>query len=308
MIIVNQNYGQLGNRLFLYAHILAYAAEHGRSVYYPGFTENSPFFPGLQKTGTIAIRRHLVGGGLPKLIQKSSFYFFRRFFYFNSKPLRFIEKLFGRKIHCRIDPLEEVFYPDYNPRQSLPKGICFFEGWAFRVHKTFQKHHEEIQQLFRFSSNLRTASRETLGKAQSQIKIGVHIRMGDYKKLAPQWVYPKEFWHSAMKKIQDECGGNVAFFLVSDDPDLRFNEEWIFRNRGAYQDDIALLSECDYVLGPPSTFNRWAAFVGGKPHFCTWDDKTLPALENFSPFKLCSKKALQMSDGELEAVRWFGIA
>jgi hypothetical protein len=286
---------------------LAYAVEHGRRVFYPGFADNACFFPELQKTGTLSIKKNLFGCSLPKEVNKRTFLLIRRFFHSDSKPLRILEKLLGRKIHCRVDPLEEVFYPDLNSGQMLPQGICFFEGWAFRLHKTFCKHHQDLRRLFRFSDQLKQTSHETLSARGSQIKVGVHIRMGDYIKFAPQWVYPREFWYQAMKKIQSECFGGATFIVVSDDNEIDFPDKWIFRHRGSYQADMALLSECDLVLGPPSTFNRWAAFVGGKPHFCAWNSLELPSVEKFQNFKLCSKSYMELTRDEVESVRWFGI-
>ena len=308
MIIINQNYGQLGNQLFLYAHFLAFAAEHGRKVYYPGFAENTPFFPEFQKNGTASIRKNLVGCELPLKANNQMFRLLRRFFHHNSKSIRLVESVSGIKIHFQIDPLKEFAYTDLQPYKKLPTGFFFFEGWAFRVHQTFQKHHGEIRSLFRFSDSLIEACRQTLETAPSKIKVGVHIRMGDYKKLAPQWVYPKDFWYEAMKKIRRECDGSASFFVVSDDNEIDFDEQWIVRHRGTCHSDMALLSECDYILGPPSTFNRWAAFVGGKPHYCAWNHSEFPSLKNFHIFKLSSDSFFELTNNDKEAIRWFGIA
>lgn len=257
--------------------------------------------------GTASIRKDLFGCGIPASLNFLIFRLLKRLFHFNSKPIRFIERFYRKKIHLRLDPLEDFFYPDLKSSHRVPTGICFFEGWAFRMHRTFQKHHAEIRKLFRFSESLENSSKAVLSIAPDKIKIGVHIRMGDYKKLAPQWVYPLEFWHEAMKNIQSKCSDRASFFVVSDDGDIDFPENWIVRHRGSYQTDMALLSECDFVLGPPSTFNRWAAFVGGKPHYCAWNSNEFPYLDKFHNFKLSSDSFFELTDDEKEAVRWFGI-
>jgi hypothetical protein len=307
VIVINQNYGQLGNRLFLYAHLLAYAMETRRTVYYPGFVEHLSLFPELCATTRTAVTKNIVGCRLPDSVHHYAFIALRRVFHSQSKPMRLLEKASGRRLHLELEPLAEVFYPDLDPDQRVPTGICFFEGWAFRVHKTFQKHQHEIRRIFRFSDLLTTAATATLAAAPRNITVGVHIRMGDYKKHAPQWVYPKEFWYEAMGKIHNESAGKATFHVVSDDADIDFSEKWINRHRGSYQSDLALLSHCDFVLGPPSTFNRWAAFAGNKKHYCAWNSRELPSLADFQAFKLSSESCAALSHEEIEAVRWFGI-
>ena len=307
MIVINQNYGQLGNRLFLYAHFLAYAMETRRSVYYPGFADHSALFPELCATTRSAAGKNIVGCRLPASFHNQAFRALMRAFHSHSKPMRLLEKASGRCFHLQLEHLAEVFYPDLDPSQQVPTGICFFEGWAFRVHETFQKHQHEIRRIFRFSDSLTTAATATLAAAPSNITVGVHIRVGDYKKHAPQWVYPKEFWCEAMKNIHNESGGKATFHVVSDDADIEFSEKWIIRHRGSYSSDLALLAQCDFVLGPPSTFNRWAAFAGNKRHYCAWNSRELPSLANFQAFKLSSESPLALSHEEIEAVRWFGI-
>jgi len=59
----------------------------------------------------------------------------------------------------------------------------------------------------------------------------------------------------------------MAFFVCSDEP--RFREEFAGLTVGiggrSPLEDLCTLSECDYILGPPSTFSQWASFYGGRP-------------------------------------------
>jgi hypothetical protein len=304
MIIINQNYGQLCNQLFLYAHLAAYAIEKKRTLYYPGFAKNFSYFPNLKKPGQGKI---LFGNRCPRWFNSFSYFFYRRFFYSNSKPTRWIESLLKIKIHFKMDPLQETFYPDID-RINLPQGICFFEGWAFRMHETFQKHSKHLRNLFELDEYYTKKASEFVRKLHGGLKIGIHIRLGDYKEEAKQWVFPMEFWKRLMQNIRQETGNIATFILVSDDPEINFNENWIIRHRGDRFEDLSLLAACDLVVGPPSTFNRWAAFSGCKPHFCTWEDKNFPHINDFKIFKLCSEKKLALNDADLNGVRWCGIA
>ena len=49
MIVIGRKYGQLGNRLFLYAHFIANAKDHKYIVFNPAFDEYASFFEGTAK-------------------------------------------------------------------------------------------------------------------------------------------------------------------------------------------------------------------------------------------------------------------
>jgi len=304
MIIINQNYGQLCNRLFLYAHLLAYSIEEGCRLWYPGFSENIPYFPNLRNsTG----EKTIFGTNYAQSVNKAADIFFRRFFYAESKPVRWSESILKTKIHCKMEPLEGVFFPD-RTALKLPKKLCFFQGWAFRVHETWQKHHMRLRTLFQFDQSLSDYARVYVENHAGNLPIGIHIRLGDYQDVCQQWVYPKNFWLNVMKKLRENSGGRAVFIVVSDDPQIEFDEEWILRHRGNRFEDLAVLAGCKFIAGPPSTFNRWAAFVGGKPHYCVNRTDFMPSIEDFMQFKLSSNNPLNLNIKEINAIRWHGIA
>jgi hypothetical protein len=304
MIIINQNYGQLCNQLFLYAHLIAYCINEKRSLWYPGFSENLEYFPNLARE---VKNCGLFGNRFPEWLNAKAYSFFRRFFYSNSKLTRSIEYLLNRRIVFKMDALQEFCYPDRNG-EKLPMGVCFFEGWAFRLHETWNNHHKRLKKLFEFSEDLRSHARTVIKRSGEEINIGIHIRRGDYLDMCSQWVYPMDYWINLMKELRQESGGRASFWVVSDDLNVDFKEDWITRYRGDRFEDLAVLAECDMIAGPPSTFNRWAAFVGGKPHCCIWSADNVPHVRDFSTFKLCSELKLNLSEHDLETIRWCGIA
>lgn len=47
-------------------------------------------------------------------------------------------------------------------------------------------------------------------------------------------------------------------------------------------EDVGILSKMDYIVGPPSTFNGWASFIGNKKRFWMNPEKMNPcSLEEF---------------------------
>lgn len=56
------------------------------------------------------------------------------------------------------------------------------------------------------------------------------------------------------KKKSEGKGLKVRFEIFSDENAVRSAE-----------DDQTLMSQCDYIIGPPSTFSTWASFMGKVP-------------------------------------------
>ena len=94
------------------------------------------------------------------------------------------------------------------------------------------------------------------------------------------------FWFELMNRLRDELNKSVTFVIVSDDKSIDFPQDWIVRHRGSPLEDMALLSCCDLIAGPPSTFNRWAAFAGAKRHYSAWNSDEYPKIVDFKNFKL----------------------
>jgi hypothetical protein len=59
-------------------------------------------------------------------------------------------------------------------------------------------------------------------------------------------------------------------------------------------------------MGPPSTFNRWAAFMGEKPHLCVWNEKQQIKNVDFAVFKMIGGSK-NLSTQDVETLKWFGI-
>ena len=52
-------------------------------------------------------------------------------------------------------------------------------------------------------------------------------------------------------------------------------------NNGNEIEDLITLSQCDYLIGPPSTFNIWASFYGEVPTYHIEDSEFEFELNDF---------------------------
>jgi hypothetical protein len=305
MIILNQVYGQLCNQLFLFSHLIAYSLETGNRVWFPGFFRQEKHFPAFSDKNHGSVKRVVVNGWF-HFHEERIYKLFRRFLHADSKILRYAGRLSRRRLQTALDPLRDVCFPEFGD-PHLPRPLCFFEGWMFRVPRAFRLHQDQIRSAFAFEDGLRVLAERWLDSLGSLKVIGVHIRLGDYETAAPQWAYPLEDYLRWMRQIQITSGEECAFVVVSDVAIPDFHERYVYHYRGSAVEDLCILSLCDCVMGPPSTFNRWAAFMGNKKHLCIWTKDQEVQFSGFQKFSM-TEGGKELTEGEVEAVKWFGIA
>ena len=155
------------------------------------------------------------------------------------------------------------------------KFLRFTKGWQ-TMHDTHYLQQTKRELQFIFLPRL-----EICDKAESMVHeirnnydfiIGVHIRHGDYKTFYNGiFYYTIEDFHYFMQQIKDIYKDKrIAFFISSNES---FSLEQ-FEGCNCYRFgkepsgdilDLYTLSLCDRIIGPWSTFSRWASFIGEVP-------------------------------------------
>lgn len=159
----------------------------------------------------------------------------------------------------------------YGTRIAYWMGFRF--SWPLRKsHDFFPLMKKELRPLFRPNEELCMTVDNTMSMYRSKgyFIIGVHIRRGDYKTWeGGQYYYEYEEYAGIMRSLVDlykDC--NVAFFISTNERYKKdvFNGFKIcqFDNKTAAQ-DLYTLSLCDRIIGPLSTFSRWASWYGNVP-------------------------------------------
>ncbi len=118
--------------------------------------------------------------------------------------------------------------------------------------------------------------------SQDTIKVGVHIRIEDYK----HWMGGK--FYVPLSKYVELCSrlykreGNIHFFICTTESCVSssFSEIPHTIGLGSVIEDLYLLSQCDLIVGPPSTFSGWASFYGDVPFV-----EVLPGTDDIDPSK-----------------------
>lgn len=165
-----------------------------------------------------------------------------------------------------------------NEREAIERRILsnrniVVEGWNIRYYDLFIKYKDEIVRLFEFRKHIREKVEATIKAncAPGTITIGVHIRRGDYKTFFDGRYYFED--NVYIDYIRQTAGlfpdRQIAVFICSNDPTLdkrKYKSELssygVCFPEGNGAEDLCLLSNCDYLIGPPSSYSLVATMYG----------------------------------------------
>lgn len=154
-------------------------------------------------------------------------------------------------------------------------ALGFTKGWHTRRNTQFiAETKKEIQRLYHPKKDITDKGEALISemKQQSDMVIGVHIRRGDYANWNNgRFFYSLEEYHMFMLRIQQLYKDKKIAFFISSNEDFplhifkgcncrRFGKE----PSGAIL-DLYTLSICDRIIGPFSSYSRWASFIGEVP-------------------------------------------
>ena len=283
MLIIVHKIGHLANRLFLFAHFIAFAEEHGVKVMNPAFDEYSGYFLSTVKdplcrypprTPLVSNRRipRITYGAIQRLVR-----LWQRA-HMKSKHMEVIS--IGLNGNCNMaDPM----FVELGKRRR----ILLIRGWNFRNHDVFNKHADTIRNYFlpldTYQDNV--AVRINRAREESDILVGVHIRQGDYATFRNgMYFYDTSQYSKVMREVKGLFSGKKVGFLVcsnaEQDP-TEFSQLKVIRGTNHIIEDLYALARCDLIMGPPSTYSMWASFYGQVPLYVMEKASVVPARDSF---------------------------
>lgn len=177
-------------------------------------------------------------------------------------------------------------------RSRLGKRLGFVEGWQVRESNCYYPSvREEVNALFVPNIKIKVRVEALFSELRmiGKFVAGIHIRHGDYA----EWLDGRFYWDFDVyacwmrRIIELYKNEDVCFYISTNDnvPDSLKNEFEIYRiENGTAADDLYALSLCNIILGPPSTFSKWASLVGKVPyHMMMTSNERLSSVESFSP-------------------------
>lgn len=291
MLVIADRFGQLGNRLELFSHFMAFALEHNHTIFNPSFCEYAKYFQATQKDPFCCYPSSSVQLEESRLLRELIFYAV----HYPTLSIRFLSKL---GIHSqKIKVLSLSFNNTLNLDSPAfidsiaQEQILLCKGWEFRVSEAiFTKHGDAIRQHFvplKLHVNNITSLIQKIRK-KCDVLVGIHIRQGDYKKfMGGQFFYQVEDYTHLMKVTEVLFPNQKVGFLICSNskqsPQSFADFEFMFAN-GHLVEDMYALAECDYIMGPPSTYTSWASFYGQVPLYRIRDVKASLSLESFATY------------------------
>jgi len=166
--------------------------------------------------------------------------------------------------------------------------IVLVNGWNFRVPALVRRHAEKIRAYFQPIEEFQQAGNRAVERLRQEadVVVGVHIRHGDYSKWkGGQCFFSIAQYANWMRELAEQFPARkVAFLVCGDEPReaREFPQLSIGLGPGSAMGDLYALAQCDYLLGPLSTFSQWASFYGGKPLFHLRDSTARVERDKFS--------------------------
>lgn len=89
-----------------------------------------------------------------------------------------------------------------------------------------------------------------------------------------------------MKQMADLLPGCTFYISSTDKIAETYSQEFdvVKTPLNSAAADMYALSQCDYIIGPPSTFNAWASFVGDVPLFSLYKRDLTLSLDKLELF------------------------
>ena len=240
------------NNLLQFAHVYAWGREHGRKVMSMRFSYKYPFFK-ITHSDLVSFPLYVIAKLLAaiKVLPTASF----------------------KHAECDAEALE---------KKMLRHTHIIVSGWYVHYYDLFLKYRHEICDLFTINPSYTEPVKAWMSDWQG-IRLGIHIRRGDYA-----------VWNNGIYCYDDtiyaDCirqfavlhpNETIDVFLSTNDPNVTVEKfQSLIKGQtshirlhmfgGNAVEDLFMLSECDYIIGPPSTYSLVAALYRDIP-LCRMD-------------------------------------
>lgn len=282
-IYILKKYGRMGNALYRWAHLIAYARDNGAEVWDLSKSSARYFklFPMLdQKMLPVLRARTPLSCGNAWL---------------QSRIGMLIRWFLMRRRLAVIDNIDALY--DLNEGAFLDlEDEVVVSGFYYDAGESLQRHAAYIRELFSPPNEVMASTKNYIKRFEFGQVIGVHIRRGDYKEwLGGKYFFELDAYHDilrdAARLIEQKAKTQVSFLIFSDDSSIDASS---FPDVSAFRADFShgrdydwyLMSLCDFIIAPRSTYSGWASFFGEVPLFRI-DAATV--LDDINQFRVCSR-------------------
>lgn len=258
--------GRLGNRLYLFIHVLAVAMEHGFHVCNLTLQPHAKWFAELSRNSWCRFPAPTHGYALHRWVRAAR---------------AGVEWMAHRQIKKGCHGWGGIRTVALNPEEHMAMEspgfleICrnhqwvILWGWFFRADSYLERHQQAIARFLRLNPGLDPDLEARLERERRECdwQIALHIRQGDFRTWegGKHYLKPDVFSRHAWKIQDSHPNKKIRFWVCSDEPvDLtRFPPGTQTSPGKTLREDLRIMTSCGFILGGTSTLARAAAFLGG---------------------------------------------
>ena len=271
--MITGRYGRMGNRIWTFANVLAFARDNGIKVSNLAFSQYEDFFEG---------RSGLAANATPIK-------------WLGEKALRLLYKV---NLRLRLFPVIELGESGFlnldattaSTMAFFAHRFVFFSGFYFGAARSLLRQGDFIRSYFSLKPALlkRVNNLVQVARGNADILIGIHMRQGDYRTFCEGTMYySRDEYLALMRWLEGQCIDRKVVFLVCSDEAQDFSDCADLRvvvSADTPIVDLYALAQCDYICGPNSSFSHWASFVGKVPlHILDW--RTQERIDGGTPIR-----------------------
>ena len=258
MVVLFKGYNNHSNRLLQAIHLDAFCMEHNLEFYNPSFWRMKGLYGIRGKAWDAVIWSLLCTLNKMHLLPKIKF---------------------------NQGGMQEKY-----EQMLLQKKLVFVHGWRFRNFELTEKYQKELVGKYSILPELY----ETNELYQKVLKIdhsafnlvGVHVRKGDYRTWKNGiYFFEDAVYQTYMNNLDAElCNktGKKTMFIVFSNENVQIKStETNLISKNPWYVDQKMMSLCDYLIGPPSTFTLWASYLGNAQYYQITNDSGKINLDEF---------------------------
>jgi len=281
LLIGAEPYGRIGNRLYLGAHLIAWAQRCNAVLLHTGFHDYEHLFEGTCRDALVRFPETSHPLRLPDLLKQLLSQAIGRL------SLRHLGRPDASFQTIDLQPEGPDIASDSFWNLLTAKPVTFIRGFVYNNTCThIVDSFDAIHHHYRPRYHHRPAIHEPIDRlrANCDLVLGIVIRHGDFK----SWQGGK-FYFTTPEYVQlmDACTGlvpenSIGFFIASDeeqDPD-HFDAHAHFFRAGHPLENLYALAACDGMLAAESSFTGWSQYYGDVPTWHMRRDAGTDSLQN----------------------------
>ncbi|MEI0703204.1 hypothetical protein [Brachyspira intermedia] len=260
MVVLYERYGNHSNRLIQNIHFEAYCKHHNIPFYNLDFYDMEDIY---------GIKTEVNYTNMNKL-----------FTYILTKKRKITENVIWEINKVKFSLILLYIYDqkwhennyELYDKQILKhkRSIILVKSWYFRCNDYIDMYRDYFVKKYT-PINLNSEEYNSIKNifVNYDIKVGVHIRKGDYKEWnGGQYYYEDNVYNDIIEQFVNlHKNKRILFILFSNEEiTLKPNYDYVI-SKCKWYEDHSLMSMCDYLIGPPSTFTSWASFIGNVPMY-----------------------------------------